>query len=447
MKTDQKKNRRAWSGTIVLSLLFMTVLFGNCSDDDEAGKKVSPPDPNVPVEITSFFPDSGGVGTQLILYGRNFGTDTSFIKVTVNGKNAKVIGVNNNVAYAVVPTRADTGEVKVKIGKDEAIKELVYENKFNYLFKQNVTTFLGNGENETKDGSYKDARVRRPTWLTFDKDGALFFVEEGRGTNQDGGIRMAYNQQVKTFIRNSNGYFQQPRAIEFNVAQDTLYLANDREEDTSLGIGIFIRETGFVNLKPQLISKRVTCVAVNPVTNEVFCNELWDGYIYKFNKETKQREQQVQVAGRDADLAFLFTPDGRTLYITARNRHAIFKAKYNIETGKLEKPELFAGDSGYGNGHVDGSSTNTRFNEPCQGAFDEDGNLYVADRNNHCIRKITPEGEVTTYAGRGKDFGGYEDGEPLKSKFNNPEGVAFGPDGALYVGDMWNHRIRRILVE
>lgn len=72
----------------------------------------------------------------------------------------------------------------------------------------------------------------------------------------------------------------------------------------------------------------------------------------------------------------------------------------------------------------------------------EDGNFYVADRGNHCIRIITPDGEVSTYAGQNK--AGMADGIASQAEFNNPEGCQFGPDGALYVADYSNHAIRKV---
>lgn len=66
---------------------------------------------NAPTVFESFSPDSGGVKTQLIIRGQNFGTDTAYLKVTVNNKRAAIVGVADDVIYAIVPARADTGYV------------------------------------------------------------------------------------------------------------------------------------------------------------------------------------------------------------------------------------------------------------------------------------------------------------------------------------------------
>ena len=61
-----------------------------------------PPNLNAPTVFESFSPDSGGVKTQLIIRGQNFGTDTAYLKVTVNNKRAAIVGVADDVIYAIV---------------------------------------------------------------------------------------------------------------------------------------------------------------------------------------------------------------------------------------------------------------------------------------------------------------------------------------------------------
>lgn len=93
-------------------------------------------------------------------------------------------------------------------------------------------------------------------------------------------------------------------------------------------------------------------------------------------------------------------------------------------------------------GWVDGIGSMARFNYPCGMLMDPAGNLFVADYGNHVIRKITPGGVVSTYAGTGE--AGDDNGYRLDASFNNPYGLALDGDGNLYVGDVANHRIRKI---
>ncbi len=93
-------------------------------------------------------------------------------------------------------------------------------------------------------------------------------------------------------------------------------------------------------------------------------------------------------------------------------------------------------------GYQDGPAAEAQFNKPTGVAVDSSGNLYVADTNNHCIRKITPDGTVSTLAG--SPTPGFADGKGKLAQFNLPYGVAVDKDGNVYVADTANHRIRKI---
>ena len=92
-------------------------------------------------------------------------------------------------------------------------------------------------------------------------------------------------------------------------------------------------------------------------------------------------------------------------------------------------------------GYTDGTGTSAQFNSPIGVAVDGAGNVYVADENNHRIRKITTSGVVSTLAG---STSGYTDGTGTSAQFNYPNGVAVDGAGNVYVADLVNHRIRKI---
>jgi sugar lactone lactonase YvrE len=93
-------------------------------------------------------------------------------------------------------------------------------------------------------------------------------------------------------------------------------------------------------------------------------------------------------------------------------------------------------------GSAEGVGTAAQFKSPRAVAVDATGNVFVADGLNHKIRKITPAGEVSTLAGSGAY--GFADGDGINAKFYFPKGIALDASGNLYVADDINHRIRKI---
>jgi uncharacterized repeat protein (TIGR03803 family) len=95
-------------------------------------------------------------------------------------------------------------------------------------------------------------------------------------------------------------------------------------------------------------------------------------------------------------------------------------------------------------GNTNATGAAARFNQPSALCFDPAGNLYVVDRGNHTIRKITPAGVVTTLAGKA-DTAGHKDGGGIAALFNTPRGIVYEPVAkALFVTDSGNNVIRKV---
>ena len=113
-----------------------------------------------------------------------------------------------------------------------------------------------------------------------------------------------------------------------------------------------------------------------------------------------------------------------------------------------------AGEGSGQTGYVDGTASAARFRFPAGIAVDAAGNVYVSDEGNHVIRKITLGGVVSTFAGAvvdadgdGSPDGGVADGTGTTARFYAPDGLAFDASGVLYVLDRGNGRIRKVTPE
>jgi glucose/arabinose dehydrogenase len=144
----------------------------------------------------------------------------------------------------------------------------------------------------------------------------------------------------------------------------------------------------------------------------------------------------VDVAQFDEPYGIAVVADG-TVYVTDRSSSKIRKISNGIVS-------TLAGGIG---GNSDGTGSQAGFNIPSGIAVGIDGSLFVADRYNNSIRKITTDGVVTTYAGSKATLSGYKDGFRTEALFDQPIDICVGPDGALYVAEYDNHTIRKISLD
>ena len=143
-------------------------------------------------------------------------------------------------------------------------------------------------------------------------------------------------------------------------------------------------------------------------------------------------------------------PFGVAVFGTGDDRRIYVADSLNHRIRKITPKGIVSTFAGSGTaGHHDAIDTEAQFYEPSGVAVDLDGNVYVADTRNHRIRKITPKGLVTTIAGSSqgdnkKDEDAGETVIGIAAQFNHPTGVAVDSLGNLYVADTDNNLIRKI---
>ena len=129
---------------------------------------------------------------------------------------------------------------------------------------------------------------------------------------------------------------------------------------------------------------------------------------------------------------------GNNLYVADTNNHVIRKVV--LSTGVVTTAAGSAGNSG----SADGLGSQGRFSYPSGVAVNGAGNLFVADTENHTIRQILPSGMVNTLTGLAGYSGG-ADGTGTAARFDSPSDVAVDPSGTLYVADTDNCTIRKVV--
>lgn len=128
-----------------------------------------------------------------------------------------------------------------------------------------------------------------------------------------------------------------------------------------------------------------------------------------------------------------------TVYVTDTRNHRIREITADGVVSTL------AGTGTGTAGRADGPGSTAQFNGPTGIAVDARGTVYVADTYNNCIRAISPAGVVSTWAGAAGQ--GLQDGPVATARVWQPQGIALDQQGALYVADSSNNRIRKITAQ
>jgi hypothetical protein len=141
--------------------------------------------------------------------------------------------------------------------------------------------------------------------------------------------------------------------------------------------------------------------------------------------------------GKSSQAAFNFpisvaSDSSGTIYVADLYNHALRKVNVNGDVSTLAGDGVIGQQNGY----------SARFNEPWGVAVDPSNNVYVADRWNNQIRKISPDGFVTTFAGSGQQ--GNQNGSVSSASFYWPFGIALDKSGNLYISERGNGSIRKI---
>ena len=149
----------------------------------------------------------------------------------------------------------------------------------------------------------------------------------------------------------------------------------------------------------------------------------------------------VSTLAGDGSLTVFHAPQG---LVVDASGNVYIADTYNHRISKVTPAGVVSTFAGGVLGNVNGTGTAARFYFPMELAMDDSGNIYVTDQGNHCIRKITPAGVVSTYAGSEFGLSGNTDGIGGAARFTSPVGITIDANNIIYVTDESSHRIRKI---
>jgi len=508
---------------VVISIVFMT-----CKDDK---KGTGFHDPNKPVLAYSFQPDSGRIRDQFLINGKNFGNDKSIVKVFFNDiDEALVIGCSDEQILVLVPrTLEGRVEVSIQVG-NQSRKTLPMQ--FLYKASRQVSTVTGSGENINDfDHGLLDRGKLNPVYIGMDKDENIF-VTVGDAPGPDGNTvydrLVLINEEenlIRTLLTRDQGFTHRcpPNVhpvtnwvmLGHESVRDRFLLLDPKSNwaptlcfiknwDVSGGVEdglwdgmgrmtpegsplqskysepmstdcqhyslLYCEYDGFYYTRYGRANNNGQIVRIDPDTwNAEVIGMTPPGATYgmAFNTwrdpsdpddldKSKTWELWMAYAGDDGASALVMNS---LCTLDIRDRQTWQEANGSVSNPLGGSGDVYYGimssfrrvTSEQGRGHRDGLIAQSQFAGPRQISFDNSGICYVGDSYNHCIRKIdTRTGIVSNYVGIPGVNTPFSDGNEKDATFREVHGIVSivtATDYLIYASDWGNRRIRKIAEE
>lgn len=396
----------------------------------------------------------------------SFGIDTTFTVFAGRGHTSYLDGPGVSAAFnQILGLAADSlGNLFVADDHNHKIRKIAPD--------QTVSTLAGSYQGY-QDGIGLDAMFNHPRGLSIDSLGNLYMGEYSNYVIRKVSTTTA---EVTTLVSSYSNYYDGPDSLALfyyprNTAVDALgnvYVADemnhrirkitpDGTTTTLAGNG-----TGGGNGTDTVTVSNARFHYPKAVAVDLEGNILVaDGYNRQIRKIlfTNTGDTVVTVvagynhSGYLVDGPALDAHFGHPFGITVDSSGNIYVADSDFHVIRKITPagvvSTFAGKRNHSHenyyfgqaGYLDGEANEAMFNYPSDIAIDKNGNLYVADHNNYRVRKITPDGTVSTIMGSGSTF---SDGPSASARFHNPQEGVYDSKGNLFVTDRHNNRIRKI---
>lgn len=425
----------------LLTALIITIGFISCKKDTNTGDGRY--NPNYPMQVTSFSPSEGTSGTEILIKGRNFPTDTSKIKVVINGVPLKIIGTNGTELMVQLIKKTGSGPLNVIVGNDS----IPSYTPFTYTYTYTVSTLAGSGAAGYADSTGKFASFHFSDdaigngnvrcQLSVDDNGNLFVPDPGNNAIR----KIDTAGKVTTFYKDATFNNVCGTTVD---ASGNVYTV-DRNGD---GDNCKIRKItadGTSSIVLGTINRELGSIVLNRNTGAIYVSAFYGDGIFQLKNGVA-----TKIINHSLPCTVTIDPQGN-LYATHYNDQTVIKYTYNAATDKFDNGSIVAGQNGVA-GWFDATGIYALFNHPWGIAYDPKNNyLFVAGQgegdNSNCIRRIDAiTNVVTTIAGKADERKAI-DGPGSSARFNGPSGVAVAKDGTLYIIDRDNNTVRKITVD
>lgn len=387
-----------------------------------------------PVTITGFTAFGRG-GDEVTIDGTGFSDVKDKNTVTINDKAATVTAASATRLKVTVPLKAGTGLIKVKVGE----REIVTLANFNYEWIWMVSDYAGTG--------IAGLFFNNPTGVAVDAEGVVYVADQNAHAiykltpNAAGtatGSLFAGEAGLAPGLVDGQGTaarFNLPAKLAVDQTGNVYVADADNNRIRKITKG------GLVSTIPVTIDKPAGVVVLS------------NGYIYATESANNRVMQitntnAVSVYAHNSGTVPHF--QGPMGIATDGTKALYIASNYNNKIGVAYLPKdggwswgTLAGTGAEGNDN--GAGAASTFAGPRDIAADQLGNIYVADHNNHMIRKISIDNSDITVSSFGGSSNGQTNGPLMAATFSYPQGITISKDGTtMYVCDMGSKKIRKI---